>query len=676
VWLGTDQGLYFFNPDKHHFFFPLPLKDSEQMGVTGFLETNDGEIWVSTLSSGIRVYNQQFQHLRTYLPENNNNNRDNSIFGMVQDRDGIVWAGTEDGLLRIEPGRNRVRTIPMAGESLLKGFIDKAGTIWWGTASGKVFSWHTGNSQFHKLPLPDESKGWGHIQTILDDEQNTLWLATERAGVYQVDKTTGCISKSFIQRNSPEALLSNQIGTMIWYNDSTLLVSTQEGLHFIDINENKVQVLTTPNGLPANAILNVIKDRNGSLLLTTQYSLCHWDAHTGKLLQYGSREGLLNQSYPFSTAYRLQDKRIVIGMMQNFFYFHPDSLHYTKPLPEVQITGIKVFNQALRIDSALGQNRVLKLSHRQNFFTVEFASMMYYDEPRIQYYYQLEGVDKSWVEAGNKRFASYTNLAGGKYLFKVKAQADNGPATIKATTFSVWVSQPFWRSYWFICVLVLAILGVFYGLYRLRINRLLGLEQVRSRIARDLHDDMGSTLSTISILSSIARQQAKSDGVKAGEYLEKISTYSQRMMEAMDDIVWSVNPVNDSVENLIARMREFGTEMLEPKMVGFTLQTDHLHPSLHLPTQIRYDCFMVFKEAINNAAKYAQCRQVQVTLSSRSKGLQVTIQDDGLGFERAYIQQGNGLVNMQKRIEQLKGSLQIESSLGKGTCITFFIPNL
>jgi signal transduction histidine kinase len=213
-------------------------------------------------------------------------------------------------------------------------------------------------------------------------------------------------------------------------------------------------------------------------------------------------------------------------------------------------------------------------------------------------------------------------------------------------------------------------------LYRLRINRLLGLEQVRSRIARDLHDDMGSTLSTISILSSIAQQQVKSNGVKTEEYLEKISTYSQRMMEAMDDIVWSVNPVNDSVENLIARMREFGTEMLEPKKVGFSLQSDHLHPSLHLPTQIRYDCFMVFKEAINNAAKYAQCHQVRVTLSSRGKGLQVTIQDDGLGFDQAHIQQGNGLVNMQKRIEQLKGSLQIESAQGKGTCISFFIPNL
>ncbi|MBD0258201.1 MAG: ATP-binding protein [Cytophagales bacterium] len=305
---------------------------------------------------------------------------------------------------------------------------------------------------------------------------------------------------------------------------------------------------------------------------------------------------------------------------------------------------------------------------------MEFASLLYYDDARIRYYYQLEGVDAGWVAAGVNRFAPYTDVAGGNYLFKVKAVRDNGRAASPVTTFAIRVAQPFWKTGWFAGLVGLALAGGAYGLYRVRINRLLALQRVRSRIARDLHDDMGSTLSTINILAAMARQQAAANPPKTEGYLEKISTYSQSLMETMDDIVWSVNPVNDTGQNLVARMREFGREILEPKDIAFSLHTDGLPAAVHLPIEIRYDCFLVFKEALNNAAKYARCRRVAVTLRSAGKGLRVDIQDDGIGFDPSQVREGNGLTNMQKRVAHLRGDWQLHAEPGRGTRVTFTVP--
>jgi two-component sensor histidine kinase len=622
------------------------------------------------------VYDRQFRPLACYLPEAGKGSPA-AVWGMVQDPQGVVWAGVENGLLRITPGQNAIRRVhlsSLAGQTLLKGALASDGYSWWGTSGGKILRWDSRRNQGWPLPADVRFRSWGRIQGILADAKDSLWVATADAGIYQVSKHTGRVGDHYTTDTRPQALLSNQIGSLQWYTGSTLLVSTSAGLHFIDVKAKKVRTQTTADGLPANAILNVAPDRDESLLLTTQYSLFRWNARTGRTQSFGARDGILDQSYAFSTACRLRDGRVLLGTIHDFFYFHPDSLSDSRPPPPVRITGLRIFNQPVRVDSATRPAGALRLSHGQNFFTVEFASPHYYDDARIRYYYQLEGVDAGWVEAGPDRFAPYTDVAGGNYLFKVKAVRDNGVATSGVTTLAIRVGQPFWKTGWFLGAVGLAVAGAGYGLYRGRINRLLALERVRTRIARDLHDDMGSTLSTINILSTIARQQATANPAKTEEYLEKISSYSQSMMETMDDIVWSVNPVNDTVQNLVARMREFGREILEPKDIAFSLHADGLLPSVHLPIEIRYDCFLIFKEALNNAAKYSGCQQVSVTLTNPGKQLRVEIHDDGMGFDRSRTPEGNGLANMQKRAAHLGGDWFIQSEPGKGTLVAFTVP--
>ncbi|MBL0336126.1 MAG: hypothetical protein IPP73_12690 [Chitinophagaceae bacterium] len=186
----------------------------------------------------------------------------------------------------------------------------------------------------------------------------------------------------------------------------------------------------------------------------------------------------------------------------------------------------------------------------------------------------------------------------------------------------------------------------------MRINRILAVEQIRNRVARDLHDDMGSTLSTINILSSMAKSKLNTDTVKTSEYISKISDNSQRMMEAMDDIVWSIKPANDSMQKITARMREFATSVLEAKNIELSFRTEDSVHDVKLNMEARRDFFLIFKEAVNNVAKYSQCKQARVHISVHNSRLMLVVEDDGKGFDVQTVDSGNGLGNMQKELKR------------------------
>jgi signal transduction histidine kinase len=220
--------------------------------------------------------------------------------------------------------------------------------------------------------------------------------------------------------------------------------------------------------------------------------------------------------------------------------------------------------------------------------------------------------------------------------------------------------------------------GLLYYLHHLRIQRLLHVEKVRTRLARDLHDDMGSTLSTINILSNMALKKADSDHKTAKEYMSRISNNSSRMMEAMDDIVWSINPVNDNMRKVAARMKEFAGNSLEAQDINYIFHIDEDAKDLGFDMETRRGIFLIFKEAINNILKYAQATEVSISMQVQKKWFVITIADNGIGFDpnkQVAAHRGNGLKNMHKRAEGMNGGkLNIETALGKGTTLLLKIP--
>lgn len=205
-----------------------------------------------------------------------------------------------------------------------------------------------------------------------------------------------------------------------------------------------------------------------------------------------------------------------------------------------------------------------------------------------------------------------------------------------------------------------------------RARRAIELEKMRNHIARDLHDDIGSTLSSINILSKVALQAPSADGPQTS--LEKIRDRSAAIMEKMDDIVWTINPLNDTMEQLLYRMKEFAAEILEPLNINYSFEEDGDFTTLKLDIQKRKDLYLVFKEAINNAAKYSQCNNLQIRLRREGDSLQMQITDDGKGFAAETVRNGNGLINMQERASSMLGKLKIDSQVGQGTRVGLDLP--
>ena len=207
-----------------------------------------------------------------------------------------------------------------------------------------------------------------------------------------------------------------------------------------------------------------------------------------------------------------------------------------------------------------------------------------------------------------------------------------------------------------------------------RTKRLIDMERMRNTIARDLHDDIGSTISSINILSKVALQQHALGDTPIGTSIQKIKDRSESIMESMSDIVWAINPQHDTIEQMILHMKEFAAEMLEPLNIKYTFKEEGNFSGLKLDVEKRKDFYLLFKEAVNNAAKYSGCRNVFIILKQELKLLHLKIEDDGVGFDEREIKNGNGLVNMRRRADSMKGSIQIDSSSGEGTRITVDVP--
>lgn len=276
--------------------------------------------------------------------------------------------------------------------------------------------------------------------------------------------------------------------------------------------------------------------------------------------------------------------------------------------------------------------------------------------------------------AGAQREATYTNLDPGRYTFRVRAAG--GPAALGAALWLV-VAPPWYGTWWF-RALVVGTLGLAGWLdYLLRINQLLALERVRHRIARDLHDDMGSTLSSISILSALARQhQLGQRPAQAADLLGQIGDSSRRMLDAMDDIVWTINPAHDGLADVTARMRALASKLLEVRGGALVFEGGPAVAALRLPMDSRREFLLFYKEALNNLAKYAHCRQARVAFTYDDGYLHLLVADDGVGFDPAATPQGSGhgLPNLRARAAALHGHFTLVTAPGQGTTVRLRVP--
>lgn len=693
IFIMTDMGMYTCNPGEQfitsHNILATVIKESEEANINGFVEINDGHL-IALGGKGEGLYFFDTSFTRTdyrygYHPSKFSDKHFLSSWCGLQDSKGIIWIGCEAGrLFQLNTSTNRIITlqVPELEDHTIRSMTeDKNGNIWMGTNNNIIVKWNRQTSRFRQIIHEGDKKikpEW--VLRILPGYENDLWVATTGAGLLRIDLATDRIAEQFLPGNSPQSISSYYVVDILAMNSTTYAVATESGIDLFDWRRKIFSHITEQDGLPSTGIYSMMKDDRNNLWFTSVDGLSKIRLPDKRIKTFSARNGITSEDYQTETDYkyanvlRMKNNVIVFGNPRGFVSFNPASLNETDVPADPLITGFQIFDKNLSIDSLFQKGKTIWLTYAQNYITIQYASLKNVFNPRPEYYHLLEGFDKDWVKGSASHEAIYTYLPGGDYTFKIKCISVDGVPSKNITSFSIHVRPPFYRTWWFFTLITIFILSATWAIYRQRVNKLLAVEKIRTKVARDLHDDMGSVLSTINILSTMAKTKMADDPVKASEYVGKISDNSQRMMEAMDDIVWSIKPDNDNMQKITARMREFATSILETKDIELDFKVEENVNDIKLDMEDRRDFFLIFKEAVNNVAKYSHCDKCAIHVSLHQHRLLLDVQDNGVGFEVDKVDSGNGLSNIQKRAEALKGRATIQSKPGEGTHVTLNIP--
>jgi signal transduction histidine kinase len=429
------------------------------------------------------------------------------------------------------------------------------------------------------------------------------------------------------------------------------------------------------NGLPNQYIYAVLPDSKGFLWLSSNKGILRFDPKTETCRQYGLTDGIWANEFNTGAWLKTTKGDIWFGNQDALNVFNPDSIQDVKNSPNIQITNLQVNDHDWQNGQNIGEITALTFPFSENTLSLSFAALEYSDPANNQLFYKLEGYDRDWVTCrkGALGFARYANLPAGTYFFKIKAISSDGIEAEIKHPLSIFIQKPWYQTMWFYGFMTLLISSILYALYKYRLNQVIKVERIRNSISADLHDDIGATLSNVNILTTLVRQRLPND-VDVLPLLKRIEEEISSSSESLDDIIWSVNPQNDSMERVLSRMRQFANEVFEAKGIEGRLDFDKNLTSLSLPMEKRRDFYLIYKEAVNNLAKYAQCKNAKINLTESEGKLILVIQDDGVGFDPLSIKQGNGQKTMRQRADRLHAALLIESILGEGTRIELTMP--
>jgi signal transduction histidine kinase len=307
---------------------------------------------------------------------------------------------------------------------------------------------------------------------------------------------------------------------------------------------------------------------------------------------------------------------------------------------------------------------------------VDFFSLNFTLGENIRYQFKLEGADSVWSKPSTQRTVNYPNIAPGKYRFLVRAVNPDGLVSASPAFVPFTIMQPIWRRWWFLTLAVLLLGAAISGFYRYRFTKLLEIERTRTRIATDLHDDIGASLSRIAMLSEVVKRENGEANQASEKRLTQIADDARGLVDSMSDIVWSIDPRSDTLSSVISRVRSFGADTLGERGVKWSMETETELDEIYLSSEQRRGLYLIFKEAVINIARHANCRSASLKIGLNSKSLIAEILDDGRGLPQdanGNSRGGRGLANMKKRAVELGGELGISSS-SEGTRILLILP--
>ncbi len=612
-------------------FVPIPLRVpmpgyTWAMGQT-VVQDREGAWWAAS-GAGVVRYSATMdaRDLKRKQPERVYSVRDglpsSTILRIFRDSRGDIWAGTNNGLgyWNRTTGRWRAfRTTDLIPGSPVAVSVhsfaeDSAGDVWAGMYPGGLVRFRGADRELVIREVPR-----GGINSLLSDRQGRLWIGSSQGGVGRMDHPSAD-QPQVRTYGLEQGLSSEQIFSLAEDNDGRIYVAGGRGVDRLDAGNTTLHHFTSSSGLPPGDTQFLFRDRQGNIWFASFYGLAR---------------------------YRPE----------------PDQASET---PAPLLRAVRVGGEAYPI-SETGEQRVtgMVLTPGHNSLELEFRALHFDIGEGIRYQYWLEGADSGWSKPSDLQTVRYANLTAGSYRFAVRSMSESGRISTGEATLAFQVLPVFWRRSWFLGMAMLAMVSLGVSLHRYRLNHLLALERVRTRLAADLHDDVGAGLAEIAILSEVAKRQERP---RTLELLDGIAERARSLREAMADIVWTVDPREDCLADLVLRLRQTAFAMLESeeRSVEFLDSCDEQLATEVAPA-VRRHVLLFFKEAVTNVARHSDATAVRVEIEAVKGRFRMLIRDNGRGFDGQQPRSGRGLKSLQYRSRELRGGLKVQSVLGVGT---------
>jgi ligand-binding sensor domain-containing protein/signal transduction histidine kinase len=705
LWVGTEAGL---NLLRQKNLFAFDQKQGLGYGaVDGLAEIAPGVVWVGKPADGLyRWDGRSFSRLIS---------ANLSIVGqqinvLLASRDGGCWVAGAYGLLHF---RNPVQTadkaelFPLPGANIISLCEDRNGGLWVGTREGEL--WRLNNKKWEAQTNLSRA-----ITAVVPGTNGAMWIGTEGDGVYEFN------GAERMHLDASSGLLSDLVRALYLDPQGTLWIGTAGG-GLSWWRHGDMTTFTAREGLPDNTISEILEDDKGRLWLGSNRGIgCVGkdeleDLASGKIHAvypqvYGRAEGMLSEEctggfcpagmksksgqlwFPTLKGVVVVDPQVYLSRLPAPLVLLDEILVDGVSKPVSQIARPVFGKQGKKLESPESSAAVLKLGPGKHRIEFQYTALGFDAPERIRFRYRLEGLDSDWVEAGNRRVAFYSYVPPGSYRFHVIACNADGLWNETGSALDLTVSKYFWQTWWFLGLSIFTLLLLVVGVVRFAVKRRLqhrlrqleqerALERERTRIAQDLHDEMGAKLCRISFLSEHARRSR--DVSELQDQIVSISDTSRDVLQSLDEIVWAVNPQNDMLEHVASYVGHYAQEYFQETGIECRVDIPERLPPYPLSSQSRHHLLLAVHEAFTNALKHSRASQVNVFLVYDGSALEIVVSDNGSGFDPPVIDPrsvdaaaatGNGLRNMYQRMADIGGRCLIDSQPGRGATIRFVLP--
>jgi ligand-binding sensor domain-containing protein len=683
IWIGTDgYGLGLLKPDNTG---PgLVNHESSTIGnlssdfIWSFYEDDERMLWIGTANEGINKWNRKSNTIENYLLSNKKTfPTPNDIYSICPLGEDELLIGTSCGIWLFDKKthlsypisnlfndqniRRTTSIIPIEKNQFIAQIQNRCFII-----SENEKSW-----MFDTIQIPDSVI----INLTYKSVTGNIFGFTGD-GIYKI--TGGEIDFTpFIYRSGRMMIKINSIAEL---TNGFIYAATDKGLVVLDFNGQITRIYSTSDGLPNHYLYGILADRNENLWISSNRGLSHFNPVSEKFDNYGMTDGLQSFEFNSGATFKNDAGEMFFGGINGFNYFHPDSLHSLKFPPTVEITGLKVNDLAYKADSSMMAKKLVSFEYSLNTITFEFKAIEFTNPEYIIYSCFLEGYDKNWVDAGPSNFIRYSKLPPGKYKFSVKAAGRQGNWGQSPAEINLVIDRPIWMKSWFIIAMTFLAIGIVvvtvYYLSTVKIRKKIAILEhqreislIHTRISSDLHDDIGSGLSKLAMLSdtAILNLTDHPEGVKR---LKNISANARRLIDQLRVIVWTLNPQYDQLESLISYIHQQAGDFLDNFPIKVTFTLPEKIPSVSVSPEFKRNIHYTVMEALHNAVKHSGSEEIFIDLKVHENRLEISVRDTGTGFDPTQVSGfGNGLHFIQKRMEDIKGTFTINSQKGKGTII-------